>query len=670
MVFLITMIKVPNQLKKKFILTTTLFQVKPYKSIIIKAIALFSIISSYSQITVEYDHYKNKYPNSQYIRLNQESILDIDFKDGRFRINQEIIEEDLYLDDRAKYNAKQELNYSTFHDLNDIEASTYSIVDNEYQEFKVTDFKEKDELDDSFYDDIKTVNFIYPRLATGSKTKLRYKETIKNPRFLNAFYFGNFYPIKNNKITITANKNVSLRFQEFNMEGVSVVFSHKETRKNNIYTWEIKDMDDFKYEKKAPTYKSILPHIIPIIESFNVDGNIIKIGDGVASLYDWYYGLTENINKGKPSNELISLVENLTKDKENELDKVRAIYYWVQENIKYIAFEYALGGFVPREANEVFQKKYGDCKDNSSLLLKMLEIAGINIHFAWLGTRSIPYSYNDVPTPSVDNHMVLYYENNGESYFLDATGRYIPLEMPTSFIQGKEALVSFGKNSFELKEVPTINAEKSVLKDYSTMYLSGNDLIGNSKAEISGYNKINFYYDIERLNSKEEFRDYYNSFFEKGNNSFLVTNFSEENMFDYDNDLSINYDFKVSNYAKSIGNEIYINLNLNKSISILKTEKDRKVPLEHKYLDSFQFENRLVIPDGYAVDYLPENIEISTKNISSSIKYTLNKNQIVYNHLIRHHSLLLNNENLKEVNEVINKIEKEYKEVIVLKKIN
>lgn len=489
---------------------TKLFLPKLIKRIFSSAFALITICNSYSQNSAEYEHYREKYPNSQYIRLNQESILNIDFKDGKFQINEEVIEEDLYLDERAKFNAKQELNYSTFIELNEIEASTYSIVNNDYQEIKVTDFREKDELDDSFYDDIKTVNFIYPRLGTGSKTKLRYIETIKNPRFLNAFYFGNFYPIKNNKITIVASKNVSLRFQEFNMEGIPVVFTQKETRKNNIYTWEMQDMEDFKYEDNAPNYKSILPHIIPIIESFQMDGETIKIGDDISSLYDWYYGLTKNLNKANASDDLINIVENLIKDKKNELEKVRAIYYWVQENIKYIAFEYALGGFVPREANEVFQKKYGDCKDNTSLLFKMLEIAGIKGHLAWIGTRSIPYSYSDVPTPSVDNHMVLYYEYEGKPYFLDATGRFIPMELPTSFIQGKEALVSYGKDSFEIKEVPIIDPDKSVFKDYSTIYLDGNGLKGSSNAAISGYIKINLLYEIERLDSKDKVRDFYN----------------------------------------------------------------------------------------------------------------------------------------------------------------
>ena len=55
-------------------------------------------------------------------------------------------------------------------------------------------------------------------------------------------------------------------------------------------------------------------------------------------------------------------------DKETELEKVKAIYYWAQKNVKYVAFEYALGGFVPRDANDIYSKKYGDCKDNSSIM--------------------------------------------------------------------------------------------------------------------------------------------------------------------------------------------------------------------------------------------------------------------------------------------------------------
>ena len=181
-------------------------------------------------------------------------------------------------------------------------------------------------------------------------------------------------------------------------------------------------------------------------------------------MYNWYYSLVENVNVEPANAELVQLVNEITADKKTELEKVKAIYYWAQQNIKYIAFEYALGGFIPRESNEVFRKKYGDCKDNSSILYRMLEIAGIKGNLTWIGTRSIPYTYKEVPTPIVDNHMILSYENNGKTYYLDATGRYIKFGIPTSFIQGKEALVSYGKD-FKIKKVPVIEAKENAIID-------------------------------------------------------------------------------------------------------------------------------------------------------------------------------------------------------------
>ena len=137
--------------------------------------------------------------------------------------------------------------------------------------------------------------------------------------------------------------------------------------------------------------------------------------NGISSLYDWYYSLVKDINTQEKDKDLEALVASLTVGKDNDLEKVKAIYYWTQQNIKYIAFEYALGGFIPREAYDVFKKKYGDCKDNSSILSEMLSIAGLKGSLTWIGTRSIPYTYKEVPTPAVDNHMILSYENKGKT---------------------------------------------------------------------------------------------------------------------------------------------------------------------------------------------------------------------------------------------------------------
>lgn len=96
----------------------------------------------------------------------------------------------------------------------------------------------------------------------------------------------------------------------------------------------------------------------------------------------------------------------------------------------------------------------------------MLSLAGLKGNLTWIGTRSIPYSYNEVPTPIVDNHMILSYKYNDKTYFLDATGRFIPIDLPTSFIQGKEALISNGENSYVIETVPLYLQKKALIKKY------------------------------------------------------------------------------------------------------------------------------------------------------------------------------------------------------------
>lgn len=169
---------------------------------------IFLLFISWSLISQDLEKYTKQYPNDDVVRLQQETIITIKLNNGVFTIHKEVFEEDLYLNNSANYNSKQSISYSTFFNLDKIEASSFSKQDEKYVENKVVNFNEKNNLNDSFYDDSKEVSFIYPKLAKGSKTRIKLTYNIKNPRFLNAFYFGDFYPIINNKVTIIADKNI------------------------------------------------------------------------------------------------------------------------------------------------------------------------------------------------------------------------------------------------------------------------------------------------------------------------------------------------------------------------------------------------------------------------------------------------------------------------------
>ena len=633
----------------------------------ITAFFLLIVISLNAQYSAEFLKYSKLHPEEARIRLQQETVITIEIGKNGLEINQEFLEEDLYLNESATYNSKEQLSFSSFFELNEIEASSFSFENNKYVEKKVEKFTKKDDLNGSFYDDTKKLNYVYPNLKKGSKSKLNYSQKIKNPRFLMPFYFGEYYPIKKNKVVIIADKEVNLEFRKFNISDDKIKFTKEEKRKKVIYTWLLNNQIAYEYESNAPSFKTFLPHIVPIITSYKSKKETKKVLGEISDLYGWYYSLVKDINIEDPNKELVALVTKITANKKTELEKVKAIYYWAQKNIKYIAFEYALGGFIPRESNEVFRKKYGDCKDNSSILYRMLEIAGIKGNLTWIGTRKIPYTYKEAPTPIVDNHMILSYENNGRTYYLDATGRYIKFGIPTSFIQGKEALVSYGKD-FKIKKVPVVDAKKSTIADITNIKIENGSVLGSSKTTVSGYTKIDFFQSLENVKTQTKLKQFYNSMFEKGNNKFLISSFKETNKYHYDNDFTVAYDFEIKNYSKKLGDEIYINLNLNKDLSFYKTDKKREQAIEYDYKRSFTYTTKLEIPLNYKIDYLPENVKVSNDFMTCEITYQVKGNNIIYNQNIVLNFLILSLEQQKEVNKQIKKIEKNYKEIVVLKK--
>ena len=639
---------------------------KIYKSGLI-TFFLFIITSLNAQYSTAFLSYSKLYPEAARVRLQQENSITITIENDSLKINQEFFEEDLYLNEAATYNSKNTLNFSSFFELNKIEAATLSYVNNKYIAKKVEKFTKKDELNQSFYDDSKSLNFVYPNLKKGSKSTLKYSQKIKNPRFLTPFYFGDYFPVEKNKVTIIADKNIHLEFRKFNISDDDIQFSKQEKEGNIIYSWTLNKQPAYDFEANTPSYKTILPHIVPVITSYKIKGKKIKLLGKVSDLYNWYYSLVENVNTEAPNPEMVALVTKITADKKTDLEKVKAIYYWTQQNIKYIAFEYALGGFVPRESNDVFRKKYGDCKDNSSILYSMLEIAGVKGNLTWIGTRSIPYTYNEVPTPVVDNHMILSYENNEKTYYLDATGRYIKFGMPTSFIQGKEALVGYGKD-FKIKKVPIIAAKENAIIDVTTLKIENGKVIGSSKTVISGYPKIDVFHGLENENTLTKQKQFYNSMFGKGNNTFLINDFKETNKYNYDDDFIVDYNFKIKNYAKNLGDEIYINLNLNKDLSFYKTAKNREYAIEYDYKRYFKYTTKLEISKGYTLDYLPESIKVSNDLMTCKISYKVKGNEVIYTQEIELNFLVLSLEQQKEVNKEIKKIERNYKEIVVLKK--
>jgi hypothetical protein len=641
-------------------------KIKGYLVVVI--IFLANPVPGIGQSAVNLSDYQSRYPENNAIYLDYLKEITIDMEGDSIKIHSEQLERVLHLNSNSRYLAKDKVFSSFFVKTKSIDAQTIVPQGSEFTIMKVEDFLEKDESSSGvFYDDSKSTNFIFPGIKPGSITQLKYQQQILDPRFLNSFFFQSFIPIEKAQLVLKVDKNISIAYKMFHQGNLEIDFSESKKGKYTIYKWTSKNVKAVKYEEDSPNLSYFAPHLVYYISKVKKGTEEHVILGEVKNLFDWYSTFTSHLDS-EESPDLRKTVEGLTKDLATEEEKVRAIFYWVQDNIKYIAFEEGMRGFIPHDANYIFSNRYGDCKDMACITRSMLKIAGINSHFTWIGSRDIPYSYEEVPTPIVDNHMIATYYKDGDPQFLDATSKYTQYGLPSSMIQGKQALVQTGPDSYRLETVPVIDRKVNFKRDSSIIKISNGRVIGNGILSEGGYEKI---FDTYRITfaSGTKLDELIKAKLTRGSNKFLLENYNLTNLTNKDLPLEITYSFNIQDYYKQIGDEIYLNLNLSKPFfnQLIDIER-RKYPIETEYKYEHTYITTLEIPNGYEIEHLPRNSEFMNEVAGYSINYELLGSKVILRKTVFVEYLILALEKFPAWNDVINKINEAYTDALILKK--
>lgn len=638
------------------------------KKISLAAAAFFiGLTCALAQPATELSSYKSKYPGEPLVTISSERSISIKLDKGDLLIESQDYEERMLLDNKGNMYTKDQVEYSGFTPLLDISAKTLVPEDKKYRTIEVDKFSTNDVMDGSiFHDDTKEKTFYYPGLTEGAKTVLSYSKQINEPHFLPGFFFGSFMPIENAKYSITCPKDVDLAFLYINMKEDDVIFTKTESKGNILYAFEWKNIPKIEYEGDAPDLKYFIPHIITYIKDYTVNGSQKVLAGDVNELHNWYYTFIKDLDSSKDP-ELISIVDSLTKGISNTEDKVRKIYYWVQSNIKYVAFEEGMGGYIPRQASAVCARRYGDCKDMANTIAEMLNIAGIEAHLTWIGTRDIPYTYESVPTPAVDNHMIVAYKTGDTYEFLDGTETHLPFGYPSSFIQGKEALVNISEGKFDIIKVPEVPAEKNKLTENVVFNINGNKITATATNSYTGYYRERTYGSLTRIKESDWKKDLANAY-GMGNNTCQLDTIYAENLNDRDKDLLVHYAFNLRDYTSTAGDEIYVNMILDKFYQYDKISKERELPIEKDFKSSLNENIVLNIPAGYTVTYLPPDASFSDPLFGFSVHYSSDAEHVKMEYNFTSNHLLLEKDHFAAWNKMQEALTKAYSEVVILQK--
>ncbi len=608
------------------------------------------------------------FSGEDFIYLKRHEHIDIKLNKGNFDITKSFSEQGKFLTANKLYFANESLGFDSFTAIEDIKAFTY--LPDENKKIEVDYIETKRAFDNGiFYSDQESKNFTYPAVKAGAEIHLEYKEIVKDPRFLGLFRFGTFVPTESTKLSIEFPKSVSIGYIDFNTQDYPIDF--KEETKGNIktYTWSVNNMKGFQGEAQSESVLYYLPHIILYIKSYEDQGKTNNILNDVNDLYQWYSTLVDSIDENNLG-KVHTIAEDITKSLSTQQEKAEAIFNWVQDNITYVAFEDGLGGFIPRSASSVCDKRYGDCKDMANLLYEMLNHVGIESYRTWIGTRDRPYSYWEVPTPIVDNHMINTVIIEKDTIFLDATDSYVPFGMPSAFTQTKEALLGIDKDSFKVIKVPVQNMDKNVSEIHSIITLEDDLVKVDETRSLTGYEKVDFISDYTYKKGDKTEEEYLNTTLALGNNKTNYINITKDNFDNKNTPLVLKYNLNIDSYAKSVANKTFINLDIDRTLSQSKIDiEDRKFSkkIDHKFKKKFV--TTFKIPEGYKASDIPEELAYDNEKFGFKISYSHEGNVITQHKSIYINTLSVDNSEFETWNDFIQSLTRAYKKSITIERI-
>ncbi len=537
-----------------------------------------------------------------------------------------------------------------------------------YRNDRNAKFPIKDEFyssNDLFYNDyrVKYMQVDFP--LQGYSYNYEFDKKYNDVKYFTSIYFTEEYPVLKKEIQITVPEWLEVEIKEMNFAGYDVKKTKKASAdgKGNTYTYVLENIAGHYKEESKPGPSHIYPHLLIIAKSYVKEGKKNTLFNSTDDLYKWYRSLVTSIHENPGI--IKAKVQELTANAKTDEEKIKNIYYWVQDNIRYIAFEDGLAGFKPDASQNVFQKRYGDCKGMANLTRQMLKEAGFDARLTWIGTKRIAYDYS-IPSLSVDNHMICTLFKDGKKYFLDGTEKYNSFGEYADRIQGKEVMIEDG-DKYIIAKVPV--APASANKEAYTVHfnIDGEDLKGNVKGKLHGESRASFLYGYNSIKNdkKENALQYYLS---RGDKNFAISNINTSSLSDRDITLSLEYDAILKNKVSSFDNEMYIDLDYLEEYGHFDF-KERKTDFQFSYKRDYEFDIILAIPEGYSVSRLPEPVTVDTPDYTINASYQQKDNNIVYKkHFVIKNGLIKKND-FTNWNASIAKLNKLYKDQITLTKL-
>lgn len=322
--------------------------------------------------------------------------------------------------------------------------------------------------DDGIHSDRRTLRAPLPGLQAGSVVEYEMSISESQPLFgpgtADRFFFVSSLPTRHWRLILEAPSSLPLRYVHRKLShgpqrsegptGVRVVF-------DEIDVGPIKPggADGPGSDAGAPPgVVPPLPHV-----AFSTGASWAEVASG-------YSRLVEERLSGQDLGGLATQVAAGARDRQLLL---RRLVRYLHNEIRYTGVELGDASIVPVAPKETLSRKFGDCKDQATLLVGLLQKLGVSASVALLSSGSGPDVDPELPGLGLFNHAIVYVapHKGAPAVWIDPTqGLAQPGVLPFE-VQGRQALLA-GAGVTGLVRIPQVTPAQNRVREQRDVTLT------------------------------------------------------------------------------------------------------------------------------------------------------------------------------------------------------
>ncbi len=399
------------------------------------------------------------------------------------------------------------------------------------------------------------------------------------------------------------------------------------------------------------------------------------------SIGTWYQALAKDRLVATP--EIAAKTKELVGDKTDFYDKTEAIAEFVQKQVRYFVIEVGIGGHQPHYAGDIFRNRYGDCKDKATLLTAMLSTIGVHGTLVLVDDRR---GVVDPDAPSiVGNHMIAaieipkgYASPKLRSVVTAKTGRQYLIVDPTSAktaygqlehnLQGGFGVLMEGNDS-QVIQFPVLPPDLNTIRRTASFQLQPDGSLKGTVTEKRFGDLSEWRRDLYISRDVKEQTQFLDRALGRDFTTFTVSDFKVQNAESLNKDLTTSYSLSADRFGKSMGPLLMVRPRVLGSENLEADHKNRHdVPINLDQTMQAQDDYTIALPDGYAVDEIPDPIKVDLGFASYESSSTVKDNTLHYTRTFTVREVVLPAEKYPEVQKLAGIIAADEQRSAVLKK--